>query len=173
MSPSRRDQLRLQVEELEAQRLGNSLVRLGRLTYQRTVERLRARGLSGSGSATPRCCHTSTASRVSSDQLAERMGVTKQAAGQMVTQLEQAQLVTRRPDPKDGRAQRVELTTQGFEVLLAGLEVFAELEAELEEALGSERMDVFRSSADQSRRYLESLDDERSSRTSKEERYDV
>ena len=39
MSPSRRDQLRLQVEELEAQRLGNSLVRLGRLTYQRTVER--------------------------------------------------------------------------------------------------------------------------------------
>ena len=39
MSPSRRDQLRLQVEELEAQRLGNSLVRLGRLTYQRTAER--------------------------------------------------------------------------------------------------------------------------------------
>ena len=94
------------------------------------------------------------------------MGVTKQAAGQMVTQLEQAQLVTRRPDPQDGRARRVELTTQGFEVLLAGLEVFAELEAELEEALGSERMDAFRSSADQSRRYLESLDDERSSRTS-------
>ena len=167
MSPSRRDQLRLQVEELEAQRLGNSLVRLGRLTYQRTVERLRARGLSELRlSYTTLLPHLDRVEGSRVTELAERMGVTKQAAGQMVTQLEQAQLVTRRPDPKDGRARRVELTTQGFEVLLAGLEVFAELESELEEALGSERMDAFRSSADQSRRYLESLDDERSSRTS-------
>ena len=152
------DQLRKRVQGLEEQRLGNSLVRLGRLTYERTVERLRAKGLTDLrlGFTTP-LPHLDRTHGTRVTVLAERMGVTKQAAGQMVTQLERAGLVSRRSDPDDGRARLVELTHDGFEVLLAGLEVFAELESELAEELGASALEEFRRSAELSRRYLERL----------------
>jgi DNA-binding MarR family transcriptional regulator len=45
--------------------------------------------------------------------IAERAGLTRQAITQIVDELEQAGVVTREPDPDDGRAKRVVYTTKG------------------------------------------------------------
>jgi DNA-binding MarR family transcriptional regulator len=150
--------LRSQASALEAKRLGDTLVKLGRLVFQRTIERLRERGYPelrmGFTTLLPHLDRTH-GTRVT--VLAERMGVTKQAAGQMVKQLEEAGHVSRQPDPADGRASLVSLTASGFEVLLAGLEVFAELETELEQVLGTTQMNDFKDAAQTSLAALEAL----------------
>lgn len=63
--------------------------------------------------------------------LAERLGVTKQAASQTVSELEGLGLLERIPDPNDGRAKLVTLTDAGWERILGGLEILLELEREL------------------------------------------
>jgi DNA-binding MarR family transcriptional regulator len=148
--------LRQRAEQLESQRLGNSLVKLGRLVMERTIERLRKRGYEdlriGFTTLLP---HLDRQYGTRITELAERMGTTKQAVGQMVTQLQNSGYVSRRADPQDGRARLVELTEQGFEVLLAGLEVFAEIEAELASQLGAETFNGFATSAERARNYLQ------------------
>jgi DNA-binding MarR family transcriptional regulator len=151
--------LRSQASALEAKRLGDTLVKLGRLVFQRTIERLRERGYPelrmGFTTLLP---HLDRVHGTRVTVLAERMGVTKQAAGQMVKQLEEAGHVSRQPDPADGRASLVSLTASGFAVLLAGLEVFAELESELEQVLGTAQMSDFKHAAQTSLEALETLD---------------
>jgi DNA-binding MarR family transcriptional regulator len=148
-------------EQLEAERIGNTLVKLGRLIMTRTVERLQQRGFRdlriGFTALLPHL-DRQRGSRVT--ELAARMGITKQAVGQMVTQLEAAGYVSRHPDPADGRARLVALNEAGFEVLLAGLSVFAELEAEMLAELGSDEMACFRSAAGRARALLETKNDE-------------
>jgi len=150
-----RTRLRAETAALEAERLGDSLVKLGRLVFERTVERLRARGFEGVRfSFTALLPHLDRERGTRLTELAARMDISKQAAGQMVAQLEKLGYVQRRPDPADGRARLVELTERGYRVLLAGLEVFAELEAELEEELGPQLMSSFRGGAARSRDFL-------------------
>lgn len=64
-------------------------------------------------------------------ELARRMGVSKQAAGQLVDELERRGIVERRPDPDDGRAKRVSFTDLGRDALLSGLGALSRAEAEL------------------------------------------
>lgn len=75
--------------------------------------------------------------------LAERVGVSKQAVGQLVDELVTMGLLGREADPEDGRAKRV-VFAGGPEVLLPGLQVLAELEAKLREAVGAEVWDGLR-----------------------------
>ena len=63
-------------------------------------------------------------------ELGQRLGVTKQAAGQMVDELIRLGYVTRAPDPQDGRRRLVTLTPHGFDCLRASAEIFVELLAE-------------------------------------------
>jgi len=148
--------LRARAAQLETERIGHTLVKLGRLIFVRTVERLRSRGF-----AHLRIGFTTLLPHLDRDrgtrvtELAARMDITKQAVGQMVAQLETAGYIRRRPDPDDGRARLVELTESGFEVLLAGLEVFAELEAEMNAELGPAAMHDFRRCAQISKTLLE------------------
>lgn len=46
-------------------------------------------------------------------ELAEHLGITKQAASQLVAQLDERGYLTRRPNPVDGRAQLLSLTARG------------------------------------------------------------
>lgn len=73
--------------------------------------------------------------------LAERAGVTKQAMGQLVDELEALGYLERRPDPSDKRARLVVLTEKGREGMLVGLRVLGAIEGEARAALGEERMD--------------------------------
>lgn len=64
-------------------------------------------------------------------ELAERLGVTKQAAGQLVDDLERRGYLRRQPHPDGGRRRLVVLTDRATEHLAVAGGVLRELEAEL------------------------------------------
>lgn len=73
-------------------------------------------------------------------ELARRLGVTKQAVGQLVTDLEGLDVLERVDDPADGRAKLVRFTDKGLKALNHGLTVLRGIEGELERRLGPGRM---------------------------------
>jgi DNA-binding MarR family transcriptional regulator len=72
--------------------------------------------------------------------LAERLGVTKQAASQLVDDLEAIGVLAREPDPDDARARRVVFTRLGREGLLEGLALLRDMESELARSIGDDSM---------------------------------
>lgn len=72
--------------------------------------------------------------------LATRMGVTKQAAGEWVNELEAEGLLERIADPNDKRAKLIRLTAKGRRALLSGLALLTAMEDELAEDMGKARM---------------------------------
>jgi len=76
--------------------------------------------------------------------LAERLGVSKQAASQLVDDLEAVGVLAREPDPDDARARRVVFTKLGREGLLEGLTLLRDLERELSRSVGDESMAALR-----------------------------
>jgi DNA-binding MarR family transcriptional regulator len=72
--------------------------------------------------------------------LAEHARFTKQAVGEVVTDLERLGYLERVPDPADGRAKLIRLTDRGRAALDAGNRIFAEIEARWAEELGEERI---------------------------------
>ena len=76
--------------------------------------------------------------------LAERLGVSQQAASKAVADLERRGYVRREADPEDGRARRVALTERGEQAIEAGRRHRAALEAELAERLGPRRVEAAR-----------------------------
>jgi DNA-binding MarR family transcriptional regulator len=76
--------------------------------------------------------------------LAERSGFTKQAVGEAVDDLERRGYVERVPDPLDKRAKLILLTARGHGALLAGRQIFEEIEREWEERIGAEVVSTMR-----------------------------
>lgn len=76
--------------------------------------------------------------------LAERLGVTKQAVSQLVDELEALEVVERVPDPDDARAKRVRFTERGRAGLLDGLATLRGLEQEYARRVGAQRMAALR-----------------------------
>ena len=74
-------------------------------------------------------------------ELAERVGVTKQAISQLLDDLEGAGVVARIADPADARGRLVVFTAEGRRGILEGLAVLARLEAELRDKVGKPAMD--------------------------------
>ena len=72
--------------------------------------------------------------------LATRVGVTKQAVGQLVDDLVAAGMVERLEDPTDKRAKRIRFSRKGYGALMHGLGVLRELEQSLAATLGARRM---------------------------------
>jgi DNA-binding MarR family transcriptional regulator len=79
--------------------------------------------------------------------LAASAGLTKQAVGEAVTELEQLGYVERIPDPQDGRAKIIRLTERGLDVVIKGRRLFSQIEAEWAEQIGPELMASFREAA--------------------------
>ncbi len=69
-------------------------------------------------------------------ELARKVGISKQAVGQLVDDLEAWNLVTRQPDPDDRRAKRVVWTEHGRVSMMEGLTHLREVERTLEAAVG-------------------------------------
>ncbi|MCP4870348.1 MAG: MarR family transcriptional regulator [Proteobacteria bacterium] len=138
MTDPRQDLLK-RSEELTAQLIGDPLIRSSRLFYAEVIRRLHARGRDH-----VKLSHTNMLAALDREHgtratdLAEAMEITKQAVGQMVAETEALGWVERVPDPADGRAKIVRLTTAGVAAVVEGLEVFAELEAELKQRIGDE-----------------------------------
>lgn len=74
-------------------------------------------------------------------EIARRMGVSKQAVGPLLAELEQMGVVERVPDPSDRRARLVRFASsaEGGHVLLDGLRLLRTVEAELASELGQAR----------------------------------
>lgn len=72
--------------------------------------------------------------------LAERAQMTKQGMAELVRHLEDHGYVTREPDPDDRRAKLVLLTPAGREVVGIAQRLVPELEAQVAELVGAERM---------------------------------
>jgi DNA-binding MarR family transcriptional regulator len=81
--------------------------------------------------------------------LAERAGLTKQAVGETVAELERKGYLERVPDPEDGRAKIIKLTQRGVDAALTGRRLFAEIENEWAERYGEERIAALRECAEE------------------------
>jgi DNA-binding MarR family transcriptional regulator len=83
--------------------------------------------------------------------LAAQAQVTKATAGFLVDQLEGSGLVTRVPDPDDGRARLVTITDKGQDAVRLAAEEVAAVEAEWTAHLGTRRMRQLRQALTQLR----------------------
>ena len=76
--------------------------------------------------------------------LADSSGLTKQAVGEVVADLERLGYVARGPDPEDGRAKVIRLTDLGAEAQAVAVGIFEEIERSWAERFGAERIAVLR-----------------------------
>jgi DNA-binding MarR family transcriptional regulator len=72
--------------------------------------------------------------------LAQRAGVSRQAIGQLVDELEALGYVERADDPDDGRAQLVRFTRRGRQVLETGMEIIAGVETDYAARVGKRKL---------------------------------
>jgi DNA-binding MarR family transcriptional regulator len=73
--------------------------------------------------------------------LAERASMTKQAVGEVASELESIGYVERVPDPSDGRAKIIRLTERGREAYELGFGFFDEIRDRWADRYGAERVD--------------------------------
>ena len=77
-------------------------------------------------------------------ELAESSGLSKQAVGEVVDDLEKLGYVERIQDPQDGRAKVIRLTEQGADAHQTALGIFADIERDWTERYGGERVETMR-----------------------------
>ena len=127
---------------MATQRQGMDFGILLGLAYQAFVVELRddleRAGLDGLGRADGYVFRALDQQPLTVSELATRLGVTKQAAGQIVTDMEERNLVSRRPDPDDGRSRLLELTPEGRRALRRARTFHRRFEARLARELGPE-----------------------------------
>lgn len=116
------------------------LLRAARLVNERAIARVQR-----AGATNLRLAHTAlfphiTDAGIRQTELADKLGVTKQAIGPLVDDLERDGVVERIPDPADARAKLVRWTAKGRRALREGLGVLAQLEAELAEEVGPRKL---------------------------------
>jgi DNA-binding MarR family transcriptional regulator len=158
-------QMKGRLQAVEAASLSHLLIRTSRLLYEYAVL-----GLQRSGHHGVRVAHTSLLPHlvpegIRTTELARRLGVSKQAVSQLVSDLEAEGYLERRGDPDDGRAKRVHMTARGYEIQIVGLGLMSEFERGLADALGDEKLAGFRQGAEAARHWLQvCLEAERSGR---------
>ncbi len=104
-----------------------------------------AAGVSARGFTDLRPAHGFAFTRLSAGgatitQLAEHLGVTRQAAAQLVDELVAKGYVERRPHPHDARARLIVLTSQGWACTRAAEAAIADTLRSWEAILGSQRL---------------------------------
>jgi DNA-binding MarR family transcriptional regulator len=129
-------------QTLKRQSVAQLLFKCARLVNETAIERVNQQ--LGSGPAL-RASHTALFPHLGSEgvrgaELAKKLGISKQAVSQLVTELEGWGVVEQIPDPRDGRAKLVRFSKKGEQALLHGLSVLRGLEQELEDKIGKRRM---------------------------------
>ena len=123
---------------------GQRLLRAARLLDEAAVSRIR--GLPGAPPIRPAHTrlfpHITTEGRRSTE-IAQRIGISKQAVANLVADLVSWGVVEQVPDPQDGRARLVRWTSTGREAILHGLGVLRQFEAELQAEVGSTAFKTF------------------------------
>ena len=142
--PAPPNELRAKLETKKAESTLQLLFKAARLLNERAIGRVRER------TGKPlRVSHTALLPHLDLEGtrltvLAERLGVSKQAAGQLVDELEEMGFVERARDPADARAKLVRFSKRGQKSLFEGLAVLGELEVELRAIAGAAQLRVVR-----------------------------
>ena len=128
------------LEQLKRESTGQLLLKCARLLDEKAVALVRR------GGAPPlRPAHTRLLPHIDQEgtrltELARRVGITKQAVGQLVDEMVEMGTLAVESDPHDGRARRVCFTSRGVEAIAHGLRVLGEIELEVSERVGKRRM---------------------------------
>lgn len=136
---------RATLEEAKLASVSQLLFRCARLLNERALVGLRAQ----SGKPV-RAAHTTLFPHIDLEGtratvLAERLGVTKQAIGPLIDELEAWGFLERVPDPSDGRAKLVRFARAPGHTLLDGIKGLDEVDAQMRDVVGeSEFEDLHR-----------------------------
>lgn len=131
------------LEEKKARSAIQLLFKAARLLNERAIGRVQERT-----KRPVRVAHTALLPHIDLEgtrltDLAKRLGVTKQAAGQLVDELVALGMLERAPDPVDARAKLVRFSKRGRQGLFDGIEILRELEEEIRARVGTSKMRVF------------------------------
>jgi DNA-binding MarR family transcriptional regulator len=135
-----------QIQALRQENIGRLFLRAHRAFGELAYKKLHDRGHDGLS-----IVHTALLAHLDMHgtqvtTLADRAGITKQAMGRLVDELEGKGYVESAPDPADGRAKRVTFTERGWQFLTDAYEVKLEIEAIYTSVLGEEGMTQLRDS---------------------------
>ena len=117
-------------------RLYRPLGRTLRVYNRRVIEGIHARGFTDFSPAFPQLLSNLDVDGTRIGVLAQRAGVTRQAAGQLLREIERCGYVEKRPAADDARATVVRFTPRGRRLLGAIFEMVDLIEAEFATALG-------------------------------------
>jgi DNA-binding MarR family transcriptional regulator len=118
-------------------RLYRSLTRTLRVYNRLLVERLRQRGFDDFSPAFPQLLSNLDMQGTRIGVLAQRAGVTRQAAGQLLREIEKCGYIERRRSRLDARTTMVHFTARGRRLLGTVLELVDAIEADFSAALNS------------------------------------
>lgn len=135
------------IAALEAERAGN--LRQLVLGSSRALNRLVVQALQKRGHKRFRSTHLSLTSNIDLhgtrlNILAARANMTKQAMWELANELEKCGYVKRRIDENDRRNRIIAFTEAGWKLKMDNIEVFREIEAELEREVGRRAYDALR-----------------------------
>lgn len=136
-----RDEDWSRVEAQKQQSTGQLLLKCARLLDEAAVARVNRAGVKPA----LRPAHTRLFPHIDREgtrltELARRVGITKQAVGQLVDELCTLGALELVADPTDGRARRVRFTSRGIAAIQHGLGVLADLEQELAREVGAKKL---------------------------------
>jgi len=133
-----------QIEELRQEHIGRLLLRANRAFSEQALRKLRQRGHTRLSMTHTTLLPHVDVNGTQATVLAEKAGITKQAAGRIIADLEREGYVQRLPDPADQRAAIIVFTDAGRQFLVDAYHVKKEIEAGYTALLGEERMQQFR-----------------------------
>jgi DNA-binding MarR family transcriptional regulator len=125
-------------------RLYRPLARVLRVYNRRLIEGLHARGFTDFSPAFPGLLSNLDAEGTRIGVLAQRAGVTRQAAGQLLREIERCGYVERRTSSDDARATTVRFTARGRRLLAAVFDLVEAIEADFTSGLGPGEFDRLR-----------------------------
>ena len=126
-------------------KLYRSLTRTLRVYNRRLIAGLQARGFEDFSPAFPALLSNLDTGGTRIGVLAGRAGVTRQAAGQLLREIERCGYVERRVSPDDARATTICFTARGKRLLATVLELVEEIEDEFGAVLTSSEFERVRS----------------------------
>jgi len=129
-----------QLGDLRQEHIGRLLLRAHRAFSERALQQLRQRGHRRLTMVHMTLLPHIDVTGTQATAVAERAGMTKQAAGRVIADLEHEGYVQRLPDPDDQRAHLVVFTQAGWQFLVDAYHVLQEIEREYADLLGGERM---------------------------------
>jgi len=133
---------RERVEVAKSRNIPQLLFKAARLVNECGIKETNKRGLT---EMRFRAAHTGLFPHITLEgtrltDLARRVGLSKQAVGQLVAELVDMGSLEQIPDPHDGRAKLIRFSRKGQDALMQGLAVLADVEADLRSKIGSRHM---------------------------------